>query len=235
MRDPHNHQSRGFGFITFQRDDSAKQVLQNRYHDMLGKRVEVKSAVPRGQAPPPQRGPPRSSQGYGYGQPRGGAGHTGAGGGYGYGVQSYSGSSNPWGMNSGFGDPNSTGVVGQNLHAGPAKTNYGYNKDAGGAPRQDQSAGGSPGTPAHGWTEHTAPEGKCGVVLPFCAPVAAFCATFSSNRPASVPSPLVSKPETVSPFLHCIFSIFFTPNASALSICNVSELTTKEHPGMLFP
>jgi RNA-binding protein Musashi len=39
MRDPHNHQSRGFGFITFQRDDSANQVLQNRYHDMLGKRV----------------------------------------------------------------------------------------------------------------------------------------------------------------------------------------------------
>ena len=66
MRDPHNHQSRGFGFVSFQREDSAKQVLQNRYHDMLGKRVEVKSAVPRGQAPPPQRGPPRSSQGYGY-------------------------------------------------------------------------------------------------------------------------------------------------------------------------
>lgn len=39
MRDPHNHQSRGFGFITFQRDESAKQVLQNRYHDMMGKRV----------------------------------------------------------------------------------------------------------------------------------------------------------------------------------------------------
>ena len=74
MRDPHNHQSRGFGFITFQREDSAGIVLQNRYHDMLGKRVEVKSAVPRGQAPPPQRGPPRSSQGYGYGQPRGGHG-----------------------------------------------------------------------------------------------------------------------------------------------------------------
>jgi len=46
MRDPHNHQSRGFGFVSFQREDSAKQVLQNRYHDMLGKRVEVKSAVP---------------------------------------------------------------------------------------------------------------------------------------------------------------------------------------------
>ena len=71
--------SRGFGFVSFQREDSAKQVLQNRYHDMLGKRVEVKSAVPRGQAPPPQRGPPRSSQGYGYA--RGG----GPGSGYGYG------------------------------------------------------------------------------------------------------------------------------------------------------
>ena len=57
MRDPHNHQSRGFGSITLQREDSAGVVLQNRYHDMLGKRVEVKSAVPRGQAPPPARPP----------------------------------------------------------------------------------------------------------------------------------------------------------------------------------
>merc|ERR1719329_1483559 len=65
-------------------------VLQNRYHDMLGKRVEVKSAVPRGQAPPPQRGPPRSSQGYGYGQPRGGPGGPGGpGGGYGYSAGGY--------------------------------------------------------------------------------------------------------------------------------------------------
>merc|ERR1712216_318465 len=92
MRDPHNHQSRGFGFITFQREDSAKQVLQNRYHDMLGKRVEVKSAVPRGQAPPPQRGPPRSSQAYGYGQPRGGA------------AGAYDAGGNPWGVNALGGD-----------------------------------------------------------------------------------------------------------------------------------
>lgn len=164
MRDPHNHQSRGFGFITFQRDDSAKQVLQNRYHDMLGKRVEVKSAVPRGQAPPPQRGPPRSSQGYGYGQPRGGPGQGGPGGGYGYGggyanPQAYSGNNNPWGMNSGFGDPNNMGGS-QNPHAGPSKSGYGYNKDSAGAVRQDQvSGGGAAAAPSHGWTEHTAPEG----------------------------------------------------------------------------
>lgn len=149
MRDPHNHQSRGFGFITFQRDDSAKQVLQNRYHDMLGKRVEVKSAVPRGQAPPPQRGPPRSSQGYGYGQPRGGP--SGAGGpGYGYSGQQYgqaqSGAqgayegTNPWGMNALGGDVNAQ------------KPGYGY---------ADQKAAGATGAeaPSHGWTEHTAPEG----------------------------------------------------------------------------
>ena len=152
MRDPHNHQSRGFGFITFQREDSAKQVLQNRYHDMLGKRVEVKSAVPRGQAPPPQRGPPRSSQGYGYGQPRGGA--AGAGGpGYGYSGQqygapqaggaagAYDAGGNPWGVNALGGDA-----------ADGQKPGYGYAGD-GSKPQ------GAPDAPSHGWTEHTAPEG----------------------------------------------------------------------------
>lgn len=133
MRDPHNHQSRGFGFITFQRDDSANQVLQNRYHDMLGKRVEVKSAVPRGQAPPPQRGPPRSSQGYGYGQPRGGPAQGGGGNGYGYGgnyasPQNYAGSNNPWGMNSGFNDPSNPSVD-QSARGGQTKAGYGLSKD----------------------------------------------------------------------------------------------------------
>lgn len=178
MRDPHNHQSRGFGFITFQRDDSAKHVLQNRYHDMLGKRVEVKSAVPRGQAPPPQRGPPRSSQGYGYGQPRGGPGQGGPGGGYGYGVQTYSGSNNPWGINSGFGDPSSMGGV-QTPHSGTAKNNYGYNKETAGTPRQDQTAGGSAGTPPHGWTEHTAPEGEKCFKHPFTRPFLEVYCSFS--------------------------------------------------------
>mmetsp|Transcript_6770 Transcript_6770/g.27980 ORF Transcript_6770/g.27980 Transcript_6770/m.27980 type:complete len:231 (+) Transcript_6770:228-920(+) len=159
MRDPHNHQSRGFGFITFQRDESAKQVLQNRYHDMLGKRVEVKSAVPRGQAPPPQRGPPRSSQGYGYGQPRGGPAQGGSGNSYGYGgsyasPQNYTGTNNPWGMNSGYNDPSNTSV-GQSPRGDQTKASYGFGKDL--ANFQHEQAGNAP--PAHGWTEHTAPEG----------------------------------------------------------------------------
>ena len=64
-------------------------------------------------------------------------------------------------MNSGFGDPNNMGG-GQNPHGGPPKANYGYNKDLGGGSRQDQAGsggGGSASAPAHGWTEHTAPEG----------------------------------------------------------------------------
>lgn len=157
MRDPHNHQSRGFGFITFQREDSASVVLQNRYHDMLGKRVEVKSAVPRGQAPPPQRGPPRSSQGYGYGQPRGGHGPGGAAGGYGYGggygnAPGYAaGNDNPWGSNPGF-NGGGPGAPGTNLQGRPGMSAGGYGGDKLGG------AGGG-GDAAHGWTEHTAPEG----------------------------------------------------------------------------
>ena len=159
MRDPHNHQSRGFGFITFQREDSAGIVLQNRYHDMLGKRVEVKSAVPRGQAPPPQRGPPRSSQGYGYGQPRGGHGPGGAAGGYGYGggygnAPGYAaGNDNPWGSNPGFngGGPGGPGGNPNAGRPGASAGGYGGDKLGGGA--------GGAGDAAHGWTEHTAPEG----------------------------------------------------------------------------
>ena len=150
MRDPHNHQSRGFGFITFQRDDSAKQVLQNRYHDMLGKRVEVKSAVPRGQAPPPQRGPPRSSQGYGYGQPRGGPGGA-AGPGYGYSGQQY-GAPQAGGAPGAYDGANPWGTLGGDA-AGGQKPGYGYAGDGSKPP------GGTADASSHGWTEHTAPEG----------------------------------------------------------------------------
>ena len=125
----------------------------------------MKSAVPRGQAPPPQRGPPRSSQGYGYGQPRGGPGQGGSSAGYGYGgsyanAQAYSGNNNPWGMNSGFGDPNSLSS-GQSSHSAPQKAAFAYSKDSSPTQREDQgSASGAPApAPAHGWTEHTAPEG----------------------------------------------------------------------------
>lgn len=174
MRDPHNHQSRGFGFITFQREDSAGIVLQNRYHDMLGKRVEVKSAVPRGQAPPPQRGPPRSSQGYGYGQPRHGQGPGGGQGGYpgyagqgGYAPQGGfpDGGGNPWGNGGGnggggYGGPGGGGPGGgQRGPGGPGGGSYGGEMMRGGA------VGGGPGggdgalDKSAGWTEHTAPEG----------------------------------------------------------------------------
>ena len=160
MRDPHNHQSRGFGFITFQRDDSAKQVLQNRYHDMLGKRVEVKSAVPRGQAPPPQRGPPRSSQGYGYGQPRGGPGGA-AGPGYGYSGQQY-GAPQAGGAPGAYDGANPWGTLGGDA-AGGQKPGYGYAGDGSKPPCGTADAS------SHGWTEHTAPEHSIGSIATFAA------------------------------------------------------------------
>ena len=138
MRDPHNHQSRGFGFVSFQREDSAKQVLQNRYHDMLGKRVEVKSAVPRGQAPPPQRGPPRSSQGYGYAR----GGGPGSGYGYGGGGPGYGSGSAPWGAQGGFDAQKQGGYAysdskseppshGWSEHTAPERYVYYYNSKTG--------------------------------------------------------------------------------------------------------
>ena len=158
MRDPHNHQSRGFGFITFQREDSAGIVLQNRYHDMLGKRVEVKSAVPRGQAPPPQRGPalvaglrlrpaPRRPR------PGGAAGGYGYGGGYGNAPGYAAGNDNPWGSNPGFNGGGPGGPGGNQTQGRPGASAGGYGGDKLGG-----GAGGA-GDAAHGWTEHTAPEG----------------------------------------------------------------------------
>merc|ERR1719329_692248 len=125
-------------------------VLQNRYHDMLGKRVEVKSAVPRGQAPPPQRGPPRSSQGYGYGQPRGGPGGA-AGPGYGYSGQQY-GAPQAGGAPGAYDGANPWGTLGGDA-AGGQKPGYGYAGDGSKPP------GGTADASSHGWTEHTAPEG----------------------------------------------------------------------------
>lgn len=63
-------------------------------------------------------------------------------------------------MNSGFGDPNSLSS-GQSSHSAPQKAAFAYSKDSSPTQREDQgSASGAPApAPAHGWTEHTAPEG----------------------------------------------------------------------------
>ncbi|CAM8934847.1 unnamed protein product [Rhodiola kirilowii] len=58
MYDPTTKRPRGFGFITFDKEDSVDNVLQRTFHEQLsGKMVEVKRAVPKELSPSPTRSP----------------------------------------------------------------------------------------------------------------------------------------------------------------------------------
>ncbi|KAI3516969.1 hypothetical protein L1887_16161 [Cichorium endivia] len=47
MHDNITRKPRGFGFITFDSEDSIEQVMQKSFHELSGKLVEVKRAVPK--------------------------------------------------------------------------------------------------------------------------------------------------------------------------------------------
>lgn len=47
MHDNITHRPRGFGFITFDSEDSVEEVMQKNFHELCGKLVEVKRAVPK--------------------------------------------------------------------------------------------------------------------------------------------------------------------------------------------
>lgn len=47
IRDNTTHRPRGFGFITFDSEDSVEEVLQNKFYELTGKLVEVKRAIPK--------------------------------------------------------------------------------------------------------------------------------------------------------------------------------------------
>lgn len=47
MHDNMTHRPRGFGFITFDTEDSVEEVMQKNFHELTGKLVEVKRAVPK--------------------------------------------------------------------------------------------------------------------------------------------------------------------------------------------
>ncbi|CAN4116563.1 unnamed protein product [Withania somnifera] len=47
MYDQQTNRPRGFGFISFDSEDAVDRVLQKTYHDLSGKQVEVKRALPR--------------------------------------------------------------------------------------------------------------------------------------------------------------------------------------------
>ncbi|CAO2821581.1 unnamed protein product [Amaranthus hypochondriacus] len=47
MYDQNTNRPRGFGFISFDNEDAVDRVLQNTFHDINGKQVEVKRALPK--------------------------------------------------------------------------------------------------------------------------------------------------------------------------------------------
>lgn len=55
MYDHNTQRPRGFGFITFDSEDAVDQVLLKTFHELNGKTVEVKRAVPKELSPSPNR------------------------------------------------------------------------------------------------------------------------------------------------------------------------------------
>lgn len=151
MRDSQSSLSRGFGFVTFSNEQSSVNVLQNRFHHIHDKRVEVKSAVPRAQiAPKPNSG------GYNrhiHGQVSGCGGYNRSawtqqgGGGCGPGGYAPATHQHAW--------PNA-GHVGSNIFGGTMSPEGMW---MGGNAQQSKMALLPGAMTTHGWTEHIAPEG----------------------------------------------------------------------------
>ncbi|XP_073055957.1 heterogeneous nuclear ribonucleoprotein 1-like [Primulina eburnea] len=64
MYDHNTGRPRGFGFITYDSEEAVDKVLANTFHELNGKMVEVKRAVPKELSPGPTRSQPSS---YNYG------------------------------------------------------------------------------------------------------------------------------------------------------------------------
>ncbi|KAF8045402.1 hypothetical protein N665_5008s0002 [Sinapis alba] len=65
MYDHNTQRPRGFGFITYDSEEAVEKVLLKTFHELNGKMVEVKRAVPKELSPGPARSP--LGAGYSYG------------------------------------------------------------------------------------------------------------------------------------------------------------------------
>ncbi|KAJ8768443.1 hypothetical protein K2173_021596 [Erythroxylum novogranatense] len=125
MYDQNTQRPRGFGFISFDNEDAVDRVLQKTFHDLNGKQVEVKQALPKDSNP-------------GGGRAMGGGSVSVSGGGYqgfgGFGnnSSSYDGrvDSNrymlPQGSGGGYPPYGSPGYVATGYGYGPANNGIGY-------------------------------------------------------------------------------------------------------------
>ena len=69
MYDHNTQRPRGFGFITYDSEEAVEKVLLKTFHELNGKMVEVKRAVPKELSPSPARSSPLGA-GYSYGVSR---------------------------------------------------------------------------------------------------------------------------------------------------------------------
>ncbi|CAI9118081.1 OLC1v1019598C1 [Oldenlandia corymbosa var. corymbosa] len=164
MFDQSTNRPRGFGFISFDSEDAVDRVLHKTFHDLHGKQVEVKRALPKDANP---GGGGRSMGGGAGGYPYGSGGNSSsydnrmdsgrymqsqnAGGGYPpYGSSGYNTSGYGYGpSNNGMGYGSYGGYGGANPGYGPAASAYGNPNVpgagfVGGAP-------GAPGAPRNTW------------------------------------------------------------------------------------
>ncbi|KAL6971244.1 hypothetical protein U1Q18_030925 [Sarracenia purpurea var. burkii] len=139
MYDQHTQRPRGFGFISFDSEDAVDRVLHKTFHDLNGKQVEVKRALPKDANP---GGGGRSMGGAAGGGGGGGSSGGGGGGGGGGGYQSYGASGGNSGSYDGRMDSNrfmqsqntgggfqpygSSGYSGPGYGYGPANNSMGY-------------------------------------------------------------------------------------------------------------
>ncbi|XP_062187288.1 heterogeneous nuclear ribonucleoprotein 1-like [Phragmites australis] len=65
MYDHNTQRPRGFGFITYDSEDAVDKALHKSFHELNGKMVEVKRAVPKEQSPGPVARSPVGGQNYG--------------------------------------------------------------------------------------------------------------------------------------------------------------------------
>ena len=109
--DPHTRKPRGFGFITFDSDKAVDRVCAAKFHDLNGKRVEVKRAIPPERIRVDERGPGGAHYG-GYGRGRGRGVHPSAFAGNGAAVPFGPGMSGMPGMGGGMYVPGALGGTG---------------------------------------------------------------------------------------------------------------------------
>lgn len=65
MYDHNTQRPRGFGFITYDQEEAVDNVLHKTFHELNGKMVEVKRAVPKELSPGPSRSPLGGGHAYG--------------------------------------------------------------------------------------------------------------------------------------------------------------------------